>query len=144
VIVSARALLAPLFVEVALTLALLTWLGVLRLSAVRRGIVSVGASADGEGTWPAHTTLVQNAFRNQFQLPILFYLLVVLALVTGHTEAWLVGFSWVFVILRLLHALIHTTTNNVPRRFLLFTAGMIVLVVMWIGLVGVVYLGAAP
>ena len=40
--------------------------------------------------------------------------------------------SWLFVISRLFHALIHVTTNNVSRRFFVFLAGAVILTLMWL------------
>jgi hypothetical protein len=39
--------------------------------------------------------------------------------------------SWVFVISRLLHMTIHTTSNRVPRRFFVYLVGLATLVIMW-------------
>ena len=49
---------------------------------------------------------------------MLFYLLVVLAFFTARPTIALVVLAWLFVATRLLHALIHVTTNDVRRRFL--------------------------
>ena len=43
-----------------------------------------------------------------------------------------VWLAWLFVILRLGHALIHTTTNDMSRRFFLFLGSAIVLLLMWL------------
>ena len=40
--------------------------------------------------------------------------------------------SWLFVASRLLHALIHVTTNEMRRRFFLFLAGVLILLLMWL------------
>ena len=44
----------------------------------------------------------------------------------------LVVLSWLFVASRLLHALVHVTTNEMRRRFFLFLAGALILVLMWL------------
>jgi hypothetical protein len=54
-----------------------------------------------------------------------------LVLVTRQADVWFVLLGWAFVALRLLHALVHTTSNHVPTRFNLFAASAIVLMVMW-------------
>ena len=126
------AVLAPVFVQIALTFGLLIWMGTLRVQAVRDGTLHVRDIALGQPSWPERITQVQNAYQNQFELPVLFYVLVALALISGRATATFIVLSWLFVVLRLFHALIHTTTNNVPRRFFVYTAGMAVLILMWL------------
>jgi hypothetical protein len=40
--------------------------------------------------------------------------------------------AWIFVLSRLAHACVHTTSNHVPTRFNIFSLGVIVLLIMWI------------
>ena len=129
---NASTVLAPVFVQVLLTLGLLTWMGYLRVMAVRRGEVHARDVALGQPNWPPHIAQVSNAYHNQLELPVLFYALIALALVTATATTTLVILSWVFVALRLAHALIHVTTSRMSRRFFLFLAGGFVLLIMWI------------
>ena len=124
-------ILAPLFVEVALTFVLLFWMGSLRVAAVRRGEVDPRDIALREPNWPARPTQVANAFSNQFELPVLFYVLTILSLATRHADLLFVLLAWVFVVLRLIHASIHVTSNVVGRRGNVYAAAAIVLAVMW-------------
>ena len=126
------ALLLPTFVQVALTLGLLIWMGSLKVRAVRAGEVQIRDIGLGQANWPKPILQVAGAYRNQLELPSLFYLLVVLALILGRATGVLVLLAWLFVLSRLLHALIQVTTNNVPRRFIVFSAGLAILVVMWL------------
>jgi hypothetical protein len=126
------ALLLPTFVQVALTLGLLIWLGSLRVTAVRSGAVDIRDIQRGEPGWPQPLIQIAHAYRSQLELPLLFYVLVVLALILGRATTTLVVLAWLFVIARLLHALILVTTNDVPRKFAVFTVGLSVLVVMWL------------
>jgi hypothetical protein len=129
---SIPAVLAPVFVLVALTFALNTWMGYLRVTAVRRGEVKIRDIALGERNWQKHTQQVANAYQNQLELPVLFYVLVVLALITRHADLLFVAMSWVFVALRLLHAYIMVTTNYVPRRAQVHFVGFGILILMWL------------
>jgi hypothetical protein len=74
---------------------------------------------------------VANAYHNQLELPVLFYVLTALALITRQADLLFVVLAWVFVATRLLHAGIHVTGNDVPKRFQAFAAGAVVLLVMW-------------
>ena len=129
---SIPAILAPVFVLVALTFALNVWMGVLRTSSVRRGEVKIRDIALGERNWTKQTQQVGNAFHNQFELPVLFYVLVVLSIITRQADLLFVLMSWLFVVLRAVHAYIMVTTNYVPRRAQVHFAGAIVLCLMWI------------
>ena len=124
--------LAPVFVQVALTLALLLWLGTSRVRSIRAGVVHVRDVALGQPNWPAPLLQIANASRNQFELPGLFDLVMMLALFRAHATTGLMVLAWLFVASRLLHALIHVTTNNMQRRFFLFLAGALILIVMWL------------
>ncbi len=129
---SIRTVLLPLFVEVALTFGLLYWMAPLRIGAVRRGEVRAADIALREPNWPRRTLQVQNAYHNQLELPILFYVLTILAVISRSADLLFVLLAWAFVILRLLHAYVHVTSNAVMRRGALFGAGATVLLCMWV------------
>jgi hypothetical protein len=57
---------------------------------------------------------------------------VALALIVRKTDLLFVVMSWIFVALRIAHAGIHITTNRVPRRFMVYAAGVLILMAMWI------------
>ena len=136
--------LAPLFVQVALTLALLIWSGVLRIRAVRAKTVHPRDIALGQPNWPPRPTQVANAYRNQLELPLLFYLAMVLAIIFAHASAAFVFLSWLFVATRLVHAAIHTTSNRVSHRFYAYTSGLAALLLMWVVLALSLALGGTP
>jgi hypothetical protein len=125
-------ILLPLFVQVGLTFVLLYWMGGLRVAAIRRGEVKMRDIALGQPAWPERPTKVANCYHNQFELPVLFYVLVVLAIFTRKADLLFVVMSWIFVVLRLVHAYIHVSSNYVPHRFYAFLAANVVLLLMWI------------
>ena len=129
---SISAILAPLFVQVALTFVLLFWMGRSRVALLRSGEVKVRDIALGERQWPTKVQQAANAYHNQFEVPALFYMLTVLALVTRKADLAFVVMAWIFVASRLVHAYIHTTSNRVPQRFMAFLVGVVILVLMWI------------
>jgi hypothetical protein len=129
---SIQAILLPLFVQVALTLFLLFWTGRARVAAVRRGDVHPRDIALRESNWPRQETQIANAYHNQLELPVLFYVLTILAIITRHADLLFVVLAWLFVVLRLVHAYIHLTSNHVGRRFAVFAASVLVLLVMWV------------
>jgi hypothetical protein len=129
---STQAVLLPLFVEVVLTLGLLLWLAVLRRDDLRSGTVKVSQVALREPSWTKRTQQVANCFSNQLETPVLFYLLTVLEIVTRHADLVFVVLAWIFVASRLAHAYVHTTSNVVLRRGMIYGVGVLALVAMWI------------
>jgi hypothetical protein len=125
-------ILAPLFVQVLLTFALMLGMMHHRTGALRRGETRLELVANREPNWPARPTQFANAFSNQFELPVLFYTLTVLAMATRHADLGFVLMAWIFVALRVLQALVHVTRNDVIWRGASYAAGALVLLVMWI------------
>ena len=128
---SLQAVLLPLFVEVILTFVLMLQMGALRRADYRSGAVKADDIALREPRWPARTTQAANAFANQFELPVLFYVLTILSWVTRHAGIVFVVLAWIFVICRVLQAYVHVTSNVVRYRSLFFSVGAVVLMVMW-------------
>lgn len=124
--------LAPVFVLVLMTFALLLAAGYARVRDLNTRKLRISDIALGQNAWPEKTAQIGNAFNNQFQLPLLFYVLVVLVLVTGKQDWVFVGAQWLFVLTRIAHAAIHVTSNHVPRRFQAYAAGVFVLMAMWL------------
>jgi hypothetical protein len=129
---SITAVLLPVFVLVGLTFTLLVWLGRSRVLALRAGDVKMADVALGERNWPKRLLQLQNSYHSQFEVPVLFYVLVVLALITRKADTIFVVMAWMFVASRLVHAVIHTTSNQMVRRFQAFVVGVLILLVMWI------------
>jgi hypothetical protein len=126
-----RDVLLPLFVEVTLTFVLLFWMAFLRTTAIASGSTETHDIALRQPNWPVHATQVANSFHNQLELPILFYVLTILAWDTHHAGTVFVALAWLFVILRVIQAVIAVTDNHVRRRGLAFILGAIVLAIMW-------------
>jgi hypothetical protein len=122
----------PVFAMVALTFGLMFWMASARTRAIKRGEVKIRDMALGQSVWPVREQQVSNAYHNQFQLPLLFYVLVILAYLTRHADLLFVLMSWVFVVLRYFHAYVHVTSNHVPNRFMVFAVGAVLLLAMWV------------
>ena len=129
---SIQAVLLPLFVQVTLTFVLLVWMAALNSSAVARGEVRWQDIALREPNWPARNLQIRNAFLNQLETPVLFYVLTILAWITRHADLLFVILAWIYVTLRIGHAYIHVTDNHVPRRGMAFLMSAMVLALMWL------------
>jgi hypothetical protein len=129
---SIQMVLLPVFGQVALTFGILLWMAQARGRALSTGRTKPKDIALRQPNWPSRTTQIGNCFANQFELPVLFYALIALALPLRHADLLIVLLSWVFVITRFVHAGIFVTSNDVQQRSLAWFAGVLVLLVMWI------------
>lgn len=126
------AILLPVFAHVGLVFLVLLLTGQARYRADREGRVRLQDLALDERGWPDEARKKANNYRNQFELPVLFYALVAFLLVTRMADLAQVVLAWLFVATRYLHAFIHLGSNVVMRRGAAFLAGMFVLLVMWV------------
>jgi hypothetical protein len=126
-------LLAALWLQGALALALLLRVGTIRLPLVTSSKVSLGAIALSRAPWPDRERQVSNAFDNQFQLPVLLFVGAGAALFLGPLLLEVV-LAWLFVLSRIAHAAIHVTSNHVVHRFWAYSLGYAVLIVLWLDL----------
>jgi hypothetical protein len=127
-----QSILLPVFAEVALTFFLMIWMGRARFGAIRSGHVKVKDLASNWSNWPERPTQVAAAYHNQFQLPVLFYVLVLIAIITTQADFLFVVLSWLFVVMRVIHAYIHTGRNDLSLRFRAFLLGALILLIMWV------------
>ena len=130
-----KLLIAAMAAQVVLTLAILVWMGLERVPRVARGEIAVKDIAVDRDAYPLQARLLSNSFDNQFQLPVLFYVAVLLMLWSGGAGAAEAVLAWLFVVLRYGHAAVHVTTNRVNRRFAVYSAGLVVLALLWLWLV---------
>jgi len=122
-------LIVPMLIQMALSLAILFWLAYGRLTTIKKAGGLKGLIAQG-GFKPELVNRSDN-FKNQFEIPVIFYGLCLLFIATSTSPRAAVIAAWVFVIARLLHALVHTTFNTIfPHRFLCYLVSALALVAM--------------
>jgi hypothetical protein len=134
-------ILAPLFVQVLLTFAVMFGMMVFRTKTLQSGETRFQDIAMREPNWPRQAALFANSFSNQFELPVLFYVLTILAMATKHADLLFVVLAWIFVAFRILQAFVHVTSNNVRFRGGHYFIAAIVLVIMWLIFIVKIMLG---
>jgi hypothetical protein len=127
-----QAVLAPLFVHVMLTFGLMLGMMYYRSAALHRGDARYEKIAMREPNWPYRAQLYSNAYSNQFELPVLFYVLTILVVLTRKADLIFVLLAWIFVAMRVLQAAVHVTSNDVRMRGAFYGVGALVLLIMWI------------
>lgn len=71
--------------------------------------------------------------KNLFELPVIFYALCFYLFITSNVDQLTLVASWVFVLFRVLHSLVHCTVNIPMLRFGLYSISALVL---WFLLIG--------
>src|SRR5580693_1735771 len=103
--------LLPVFVLIGLTFALLLGMAGARRGALVGGQTKARDVVSGKPNWPARAAQFGDCYANQFEIPLLFYVLVAIALPLRHMDYVMVLLSWVFVVTRFAHAGIFVTSN---------------------------------
>lgn len=126
---AATALLWPMLAHIGLAFLLYAWLTVKRTRAVRGGEIEHSGFVLGRDE-PLHIARITRNLANQFELPVIFYALVVLLIVLGRVSWIDVAAAWVFVAGRIVHTLVQTLTDNVPLRGQVFTINFLAVAVL--------------
>lgn len=115
------------------TLAVLLQVGFRRFAATRAGRVQVEAFRLGESPdVPVDVALPNRNLINLLEVPLLFYVVCLSLYVTHQVRLGCLRLAWIYVGLRVIHTLIHLTTNNVRQRLMVFALSNFVLVALWI------------
>lgn len=126
-------ILYPLFALFALTAFCAFRLGYLRFIAVKRGEIDPRFFKLYNGfEEPDHLRAYSRHLVNLFEAPVLFYVVVIIAFVTGFHGLLPLALAWAYVILRYGHSIVHLTSNNVLLRFQLFALSWLVLAILWL------------
>lgn len=132
------ALLWPLLAHIGLIVFLYAWLTVARAQAVRSGETDTSCFVLGRDE-PLRVARITRNLSNQFELPVLFYALVVLLIALGRVTWIDVAAAWVFVAGRVVHTSVQTLTDNVKLRGQVFMINFLAVMalaahVAWIAL----------
>jgi hypothetical protein len=133
---SQNLILLPVAVQVTLTLAVLILMGFVRArsaKAMRKSMQDLALATDAD--WTAEATQVSNNFKNQFELPVLFYVGCAFALITRSVDSWMFALAALFVLSRIVHTAVHVTSNIVMLRGSAYLFGAVSLLLLWITLV---------
>ena len=127
-------ILYPIFLQVFLTFAVLLLMGRARARSMRetRQTLTDRDVMLGRNTWTDDAAKCGNNFKNQFELPVLFYAAVAFAMLLKQTDTVMVTLAWAFALSRVVHAAIHIGPNIVAWRGGVYIFGFIALAAMWV------------
>jgi len=129
---NANEIFLPVLVQILITITGFMLLGVRKTRAVKTGQVDLDKTALDNDAWPDYVLMVSNNIRNQFQVPVLFYVLCFLLYSIDAVSTTVLYLAWAFVISRAIHAYIHMSSNFVPARFSVFTIGFLIMIAMFV------------
>ena len=110
-------LLLPLLAMVGLTLLVWIRLYVVRLREMKRSRIHPQRLAGSADKGLLKDTRASDNFINLFEVPVLFYVLVLAAVASGVQDPALLALAWCFVALRAVHSAIQCSYNRVMHRF---------------------------
>lgn len=121
----------PVLIQVLLTIAVYVGLSAAKSRARKEGLVDLERRAVHNDAWPENVQKINNNIRNQFEVPVLFYVLAIILWVLGAAGALALLLAWLFVASRIVHAYVHIGTNHVPTRRAVFTIGVLIVIAMF-------------
>lgn len=130
------AILLPVAVQALLTIVILIMMGPARSQSMRENGQQL-SDADvqlGRNAWSEQATKLANNYKNQFELPVLFYAVAAFLLITSGVDYPMVALAWIFVLSRIAHTAVHIGPNVVIWRAVAFLVGVVALVAMWVKL----------
>mgnify|MGYP006162727751 FL=1 len=128
-------ILLPVFVQVLLTSVVMVLMGRRRIAAAKNKDISLSAFRTMNLTGASEQVIATSRnFDNQFQMPMLYLFSVLFTLQLGLADLGYVLLGAAFVLLRIMHTLIHIGSNHVRSRFNVFLLGCAVLWAIWLRL----------
>lgn len=111
----------------------LFYTGFRRIKAVMARQVPPRAFRLGESPEvPDDIRVANRNLMNLLEMPVLFYVVALALYATKLVNDTAIVLAWMFVAMRLVHSLIHLTSNRVVRRLIPFALSNVVLLAMWI------------
>ncbi|MBE0371077.1 MAPEG family protein [Pseudoalteromonas aurantia] len=125
-----------MFGQTLLTLLVMFIMGKRRFKAAKNKLVDKNAFKTMDlTTAPEDVIVAGRNFSNQFEIPMLFFVVCVLAIALNKVS-WVFALGAVlFVISRLVHSYIHLSTNHVLMRYRTFLIGCVFLIIQWAAII---------
>lgn len=120
----------PVLAQIFLTLIMFIILGLRKAKALKAGEVNRQQRALNNRAWPEDVIKVSNNIANQFEVPVLFYVLCLVLYSINAVGMISIVLAWLFTLSRFAHAYVHIGSNYIPMRFRLFLVGCLVMIAM--------------
>lgn len=127
-----HAIFLPALAMVALTFIVLGVMFKRRVAQMKRDRIHPQKVATSQQAAALYTDVAPaDNLRNLFEMPVLFYLALVVAAMTAQVTTPVLTLAWTFVVARALHSCIHCTYNKVMHRFRAYALSVFVLLALW-------------
>jgi len=134
-------ILFPAFAMVLLTIVVWLRMYYVRISEARRHGIKIEDFTPFNRNLPRTIVTSGDNLRNLFELPVLFYTLVILIFVLRLSDELYLALGWGYFALRCVHSFIHVTYNRIAHRFTVYALSSLLLWAMWLRLMGQVFGG---
>ncbi|KAF3887856.1 MULTISPECIES: MAPEG family protein [Nostocales] len=117
------AIFSPFFATVFLTLFVWVYMYIRRINFITSNKLSQKELATPNTLAqisPPNVSNPSDNLKNLFEIPVLFYALVLYLFVTKQVDTVYVNAAWIFVVFRVLHSIVHCTFNLIILRFYLY------------------------
>ena len=123
------AIFAPFMTVMLLTLIVWVYMYARRIPFLQKSKTNLNTLTPAElaRISPAAVANPSDNLKNLFELPVLFYALVLYLQVTGKVDATYLVAAWIFAAFRILHSAVHCTVNIVMVRFWLYAISALAL-----------------
>ncbi len=91
----------------------------------------IGSKPDGTNPFFSIEPKITANLRNQFEWPILFYLICVFLVIEHSSDPLQISLAWLFVAGRVLHSFVHIILNNIRLRGIVFSINFVATLAMW-------------
>ena len=117
-----RAIFGPFFATIFLTLGVWVYMYIRRIRFITSNNFTAKELAPSVFAQlsPPEVANPSDNLKNLFEIPVLFYALVLYLFVTQQVDTVYVTAAWVFVVFRVLHSAVHCTFNLIMLRFYLY------------------------
>jgi uncharacterized MAPEG superfamily protein len=131
-----QTILAPAAVLVLWSLLMMLWMVATRLPALSKVGIDLktappgGRGADLDKVLPPTVNWKAHNYMHLMEQPTLFYAVVGILAISGHSAGYNLLLAWGYVGLRILHSIWQATVNTIPVRFSLFFLSSLCLIAL--------------
>lgn len=124
-------MIAPVVVLAAWSLVMLLWLYATRIPAMSQAKIKPGSATKAQmEAMPAWATNPANNYNHLMEQPTIFYAICFALELLDQANDVNIGLAWLYVAIRVVHSLVQATINIILIRFLIFSAGSTVLIML--------------
>ncbi len=126
-------LIVAMFTQVFLTFTVMYIMGKRRVRAAKQKTIEMKDFLTMELEKAGDNVRVADRnFINQFEMPVLFFIACLTALQVNAVGTVFVALAWLYVALRIIHSVIHLTSNTLKSRYYSFVVSSFIMLIMWV------------